>query len=266
MKKTLKIFSWAILVAVLAAAVFCGLGLLWLNTGHVSPLKQKLLSRLPAPVAVVGSRLVWSTEYFGRLEALRPYQPQGLDEQAYRETVYNRLLQEKAMDRLVSSLNAAAYKVFSGSSNTEKLLSSWQDKKTTLQIWYNGQEQLNPEAFQKAHRMEKLLADGTPFEQLAGDNSQEALSKTFNGDLGYLEAKDLLPEILLAADTMKAGEVRTIATRQGLHIIKLEGKDNLGQDNGQRVHLKQIFISESGFENWLDAEINKIKIIKLISI
>lgn len=266
MKKTIKIFSWSVVVAALGAAVFCALGMLWLNTGHISPLKQKLLSRLPAPVALVGSRPVWSTEYFGRLEALRPYEPQGISEQTYRETVYNRLLQEKAMDRLAGGLNAEAYKLLPGSSGEERLLSGWQDRKTALQIWYNGQENLNSEAFQKAERLQKLLAEGTPFEQLAADNSQEPLSKAFNGDLGYLEAKDLLPEILRAVDTMRTGEIKKVATRQGLHIIKLDGKDNLGQDNGQRIHLKQIFISESGFENWLDAEINKIKIIKLISI
>jgi hypothetical protein len=60
--------------------------------------------------------------------------------------------------------------------------------------------------------------------------------------------------------------MRKVASRQGLHIIKLEDKDNLGQDNGQRLHLKQIFLPGLGFEKWLELEIDKIKIIRLLNI
>lgn len=255
-----------IVVILLGGMVVCAFGILWLNTGQLSPLKQRVLNRIPIPIALVGSKPVWSTEYFKRLAILKGYQPKSMDEQTYRKTVYNRLLQEKAMDLLITDSNAETYKPSTDIDQGEQLLNDWQNEKITLQIWYNSQQQFNSEAFQKLQRLQKLLVDGVTFEQLAADNSQEPLSKTFSGDLGYLEAKDLLPEIFRAIDSMKIGEIKQVVSRQGLHLIKLEGRDNLGQDNGQRIHLKQIYISESGFENWLDTEINKIKIIKLINI
>lgn len=266
MKNSVKIISWITVVLLLGGMVVYALGILWLNIGKLTPLKQKVLSRIPTPIAIVGSRPVWSTEYFKRLAILRAYQPKGMDEQTYRNTVYDRLLQEKAEDLLTINSTAETYSTSIYIDQGGKLLNEWQNKRTSLQIWYNNQQQFNPEAFQKIERLQKLLADGISFEELAADNSQELLSKTFNGDLGYLEAKDLLPEILQAADSMKIGEVKQVVSREGLHLIKLEGRDNLGQDNGQRIHLKQIYVSESGFENWLNAEINKIKIIKLINI
>ncbi|MCL5008840.1 MAG: peptidylprolyl isomerase [Patescibacteria group bacterium] len=265
MKKAFKIFSWAILAAVLAAGLLLAGGVLWLKTGHITFAKAALLKKLPAPVALVGSRPVWSTEYFSRLDSLKPYQPAGMDAQTYEQTVFNRLVQEKAMGQLLAEKKVESPASAFGD-KAAQALGAWQDKKTALQIWYNGQQDLNSVAFQKAADLQQAMQNGKTFEDLAAQNSQEPLSRAYSGDLGFLEAKDLLPEILKATDDMKVGQTKQVATRQGLHIIKLEGKDNLGQDNGQRLHLKQIFLPESGFENWLDTEINKIKIIKFLSI
>lgn len=265
MKKSLKIlFKTALALALIFAGV-CLAGILWLKTGSISPLKEKILQKIPVPVAFVGASPVWSNEYFGRVQALSAIKPQEMSQAEFQQAIYSRMLEEKGMDRILGGKKNGYFKP-SAKTSAEKMLADWQAKDTALRIWYFSQANLNPQLYSDADTLEKLMNEGKSFESLAQEYSKDEISKAYFGDLGYLENKDILPEILQATDTMTSGEMKKVASRQGLHIIKLEDKDNLGQDNGQRLHLKQIFLPGLGFEKWLELEIDKVKIIRLLNI
>ena len=265
MKKYLKFLIKFLLAFVLLFAGVCLAGMLWLKAGNLSTAKEKVLQKIPVPVAFVGSVPVWSNEYFGRIHTLLPVMPSDMDLSEYQQIVYDRLIEEKSLERVLSG-KRNDYVYPSNSDPIKKLLGSWQAKKTALQIWYFSQTELNREMYSDAATLEKQLTDGKSFENLAQEFSRDQISETYSGDLGFLEAKDVLPEILRATDTMQPGEVKKVASRLGLHIIKLQDKDNLGQDNGQRLHLKQIFLPGMGFDKWLKMELNKIKVVKLLNI
>jgi len=255
---TLVFLFGLILIASLA-------GILWMRSGSITPAKIAALKRLPVPVALVGGTPVWTGEYFNRLDKLLKYKPADMGTDAYQELVFSRLIEEKTMDKIIAMNAVDKARPEIAKNPADGILQNWKAKQLTLQIWYNGRPEFNPEAHAKAESIQKNIQSGGDLEGQAGQ-SQDQASKILFGDLGSLEAKDILPEILSAVDSMKPGETKTVASRLGLHIIKLVGKDNLGQENGQRVHLKQIFLSESGFDYWLASEINKIKIIKLLNI
>lgn len=262
LKKLFLVFT-VLLALVLIASLA---GILWMRSGSVTPAKIAVLKRLPVPVAVVSSVPVWANEYFNRLDKLAPYRPGSMDSEAYQKMVFSRLMEEKAVDRIISANSVEKARPEISADPADGILQNWKAKQLTLQVWYNSKAEFNPEVHAKAESILKNIQTDGDFEGQASIQSQDPASKNLYGDLGYLEAKDILPEILSAVDSMKAGETKIVASRLGLHIIKLIGKDNLGQENGQRMHLKQIFLSESGFDYWLASEINKIKIIKLLNI
>jgi len=80
------------------------------------------------------------------------------------------------------------------------------------------------EALQKMDMIQKKLAEGTSFEDLAKDYS-EGPSAPRGGDLGQFQAGDMVPEFETALGMMEPGQVSDIVkTRFGYHLIYLKDK------------------------------------------
>ena len=80
------------------------------------------------------------------------------------------------------------------------------------------------EALQKMDMLQKKLAEGVPFEDLAKDYS-EGPSAPRGGDLGQFKSGDMVPEFETALGMMEAGQVSDIVkTRFGYHLIYLKDK------------------------------------------
>ena len=76
----------------------------------------------------------------------------------------------------------------------------------------------------EAQDIEKMLADGQKFEDLAKKYSLDG-SKDYGGDLGYFTAAEMVPEFSKAVFALKVGETsQPVKTDFGWHIIRLEDK------------------------------------------
>lgn len=76
----------------------------------------------------------------------------------------------------------------------------------------------------EAQDIEKMLADGQKFEDLAKKYSLDG-SKDYGGDLGYFTAAEMVPEFSNAVFALKVGETsQPVKTDFGWHIIRLEDK------------------------------------------
>jgi peptidyl-prolyl cis-trans isomerase C len=76
----------------------------------------------------------------------------------------------------------------------------------------------------EAQDVEKMLADGQKFEDLAKKYSLDG-SKDYGGDLGYFTAAEMVPEFSKAVFALKVGETsQPVKTDFGWHIIRLEDK------------------------------------------
>ena len=86
-----------------------------------------------------------------------------------------------------------------------------------------------------------LLADGTPFEEIARDYSQDPGSVEKGGDLGWVPRGRMVKPVEDEAFSLKKGEVSDVVWSQfGMQIIKLE--DRRIADSGEEVLLKHILI------------------------
>ena len=76
----------------------------------------------------------------------------------------------------------------------------------------------------EAQDIEKMLADGQKFEDLAKKYSLDG-SKDYGGDLGYFTAAEMVPEFSKATFALKVGETsQPVKTDFGWHIIRLEDR------------------------------------------
>ena len=80
------------------------------------------------------------------------------------------------------------------------------------------------EAHKRIKEVQKMLADGKSFEEVAKEKS-DCPSKAQGGDLGEFGEGQMVPEFEKALLALKAGEIsEPVETRFGYHIIKSGGK------------------------------------------
>ncbi len=286
-QKYLKITLSFIAVLFILLAIF----LYWLYSGTLTPTKNKILNSLPFPMAFVNGQAISMSQFTFRYnlsnEVLNPaFNLQ--KESSIKNSVYNTLIQEAKINQI-----ARANGVFVGSKEIDdtykeqesksdlendksfdELLKIYHFDKHTyknavikpelllnaLKIWFNSQKELNKILYEQANKVSQKISNGEDFKLLAKNYSQEEVEKSIEGDLGYLDISEILPELREQVSTIQTGEYKVIPSRFGLHIIKLEEK------SGNKIHLRQIFLNGTSFENWYLIESKKIKIIKLLNI
>jgi peptidyl-prolyl cis-trans isomerase SurA len=88
-------------------------------------------------------------------------------------------------------------------------------------------------ARQKLRMLEERLGNGEDFARLAEDYSEDAISATTGGDMGYIPASALdraEPTLKQAILSLRVGETsRVISTRDGFRILKLLAREPAGQ-------------------------------------
>jgi len=78
---------------------------------------------------------------------------------------------------------------------------------------------------EEADRIEKLLADGADFAELAKNYSLDTASAAYGGSLGYFSKGMMIKEFEDAAFALSIGEIsEPVKTKYGYHIIKLTGR------------------------------------------
>jgi len=86
-----------------------------------------------------------------------------------------------------------------------------------------------------------LIADGTPFEEIAVDYSQDPGSAEKGGDLGWVPRGRMVKPVEDAAFALEKGKISGVVQSQfGFHIIKLE--DRRTSDVGEEVWIRHILI------------------------
>jgi len=271
---SLLIFLLILLIALTALSV-------WLIAGKLSPNKTQILKKIPFPLAIVSGQPILSNVFFSNVEALAP---------AMKETGQTEILKKLYEASINQEINRQLAKQAGVFPNEKQINYEFQaavqskeqekyplDEKTyknlilkpnltliNLRVWFNGQKKLNPTAYGTADLILNKIKQGEKLENLALLYSQDQQDKFLEGDAGFIESNGILPEILEKLDEMALGDIKAIASRRGLHIILLAGNDNNGPSSGERMRLKQIFIQTTGFEEWIQMETKKLKIIKVI--
>ncbi len=122
--------------------------------------------------------------------------------------------------------------------------------------------QLNKDAKQKAEEvLAKLQAGGVTFEDLARQYSEDVTASS-DGDLGFVQKGDLVPEFEDAMLKLKEGETSGIVqTRYGFHIIKLVKIVPATDTKPEQYSVKHILLKAKSLDTWLQEELARTRVL-----
>ncbi len=133
-----------------------------------------------------------------------------------------------------------------------------------LAVKYNSDFGKNKSAYDKSQNILAQLGQGKSFDELAKSESADSVSGSLGGDLGFLMKNQILPELWPAVQNSPVGEVKkqVVVSRLGYHILyPVETADQ----NGEKTwHIKHILIETQGFESWLNQELEKIRVWRIL--
>lgn len=291
-----KLFSkkvtWILLGVILLLLAILFTFLVWLYTGETNSTKEKVLSKVPLPVALVNTKPIYSNDLYKRLKVAEGIMTAtGQTNPDLRKQILSNLIDNRKIALLAGERNIQidrseiddAYKALyqelpgQGEADLAKELEQTYGlsvdtlKSDILQpslvrehlsIWFNSQESLNKDQYAKARDLLNQLDTGSSFDEVANKYNQDVGSKDFAGDQGFVDEGSMLPEFRSEISMMSQGQQKLIPSRYGLHIIRLNGiEDN---ENGKSYSIQQIFLIPSDFNAWLDTQLENIKSIQLL--
>lgn len=164
-------------------------------------------------------------------------QQQGMTEDAFKRNMRLQLLQEKLFKDI---------KV---------------DKKEVDQQFERSKYEVNArhvlvESEEEAKKVEKLLADGKKFEDVAKEHSTEPAAQESGGNLDWFGPGKMVPAFDDAVFDMKKGERRIVKTDFGYHVIELIDK--------REVEMEDADAQRQEIENKMKEDLAEEKMIELV--
>jgi parvulin-like peptidyl-prolyl isomerase len=278
-------------IVVVLAVIVVGFGV-WLYTGKFTSAKATVFDKASLPVAMVNSRLISAKDFLQRYnvakelaksdDSIKPQEVQGqiLDQLVDNEKL--EILSDRnnvtVTDQEIEDQYKGVVGQFTGDEESfsqalkETYGLSVEDFKSSvirpdvlrsnLNIWFNGQESLNQEAYGKRKELLDKLAQGKSFEDVVKEYTQDEATKQFGGDAGFVAESELSPEFRQGLKEVKSGDQLNIVSRYGLHIVKVP---EVNREQGEaKYHILQIFVQQDGFEQWYAQETGKISSRKLV--
>lgn len=133
--------------------------------------------------------------------------------------------------------------------------------------YYVDQEEKESDDWKRIQEAKNSLSeDGSNFCEIVNNYSEGETAKNC-GEVGWFEEKHLEPEVAKVAFNLKVGEVsHVIKSSLGYHIIFLEEIRQIEKDGEKidEVNLKQIFIANGGFVEWIKEEKKEHRVWVLI--
>jgi len=283
-KKNKRLTVISVLAA--AAAVFAAF-IFWLYSGPLTPPKIAVFRVVPLPMALVNFQPLPMGNFLTRFSAAQKVLGQPQAEQD-KFKIVDRLIWELELRQMASGrdifisqkqidqayADAGETVDLKGSANFQNYLASQglspdafkEDALrpaillSQLHVWFNSQQNLNPQAYQLADSLIGEINSGTDMAVLAGEYTQDPAGKEASGDMGFVQITDLSPELRETAGGMKVGEAKIIPGAAGLYIFRDEGQI------GNQIHLRDILLQTSDFNAWLDNQIKNFKVINLLKI
>lgn len=263
----------------------------WLYTGTLTAAKTALFKALPYPLALVNGRSVSMGEFLFRFDVAKKMSGADViaqNQAAAKRQIYGQLVNEEETRQVAAAHNVSVSQKEiddeyaaqalqadpGGKQSFEQLiagygLSTAQFKSkiieprllaSDLQVWFNGQKELNKDAYAKAEAILKRLQNGENMVILAVGLTEDDTERGTGGDLGFVDPSALLQELREPVASMKVGDVKIIPSRFGLHIIKVE------EQNANKVHLREIFIKTSDYNQWFQNQIKNFSVRQLVKI
>ncbi len=281
LKKIPRKVYWISLAIVALIVIF----LIWIYTGDVTSSKQNFLKVFPLPMALVNGHPIPMKDYIFREKVAGAFPAQfGINSPEIKSQIYSELIKEEEIRQLSWSHDVS---VSQKQLDEEYLLllsqSSLKDLKNLnlklsddtikqqiikpqlllrqLKIWFNSQQSLNPQAYNLANSLvDRINKDPGLMPSLATEFSEDPTGRLTKGDMGFVQLTDIASELRENLSNIKPGEVKIIAGEKGIYIFRLE------EQLGNKIHLRMLYLNSADFNLWLDSQLPKFKVIKLLKI
>lgn len=283
-----KIVTFSIIVIVLlAVAAFAG----WLFLTKPSAAKNKVLGKLPIPIALVDGKAIYLKDISQRMGMTRAIFGEQTSDAEIQNVVLDSLISQKKAESVADSHDVSVaeeevnqqmaaikedYKTANQQEFSAELSKYGIDETifkdavlspslllTNLNIWFNKTEDLNKTAYEKIKGIQQQVYEGQSFEALAKEKSEDQASQALEGDLGFVDLNAVLPELKAGLRGAAQGDVKLVVSRYGLHLVKV---GEIQEGNESIVHLKQIFVQTSDFEQWLSEQTGNVKVKTIVKI
>lgn len=289
-----------IIIVIILAAVIFGVGIY--RFGWSGDAVNKITKVVPYPVAFVNWHPVRFSDYEDDIATLKNFfnnQGDSLGsppptEQELKSEVLDRLIKNELSDQLAkkynisvsaSDIDAEMQTIIAQGGSEESVKQTLQQEygwgidefkakvlkpflvQQKLQEAISKDETLNQDAKKRAEDVLAEVQKGDKsFEDLAKQYSEDASAQD-GGDLGFFGKGTMVPEFEQAAFSLKVGETSgLVLTEYGYHIIKVTDvkKDDSGQVT--QVRASHILIKTKSLDDFLNDEMAKAKIWRLIKI
>jgi parvulin-like peptidyl-prolyl isomerase len=255
----------------------------WLASPPLTNAKTKAFQVMPFPLALVNNEPVFMKDFLRRWDLAQSFAaPQAASEpEKVKSAIVNQMIQEKKMSLIAKTLKVGVTKaqidseyqrILDSEPDLPKQLAQYNltsdDLKNfivgpqmlliNLQIWLNSQKDLHSKEYALAANLIDRLRGGEDMAALAKNYSQDQFNQPFGGDLGFVDLSSLLPELQSEISAMSVGDIKLLASRNGLHVIKLENKSS------DKYYLRQIFLPINDFDQWLAIQTAGYRIKTLI--
>ena len=126
-----------------------------------------------------------------------------------------------------------------------------------LAIWWQEANRPNSAA-NRVNEAERKLLEGLTFREVARLYSDDEQSRYIGGDLGFLALEELPPWFRDAITSLKLGDMsRIVAGPEGYYLFQAAARDSVKDE----IQVKQIFIRNDGFEEFLVEQATGFKIL-----
>lgn len=157
----------------------------------------------------------------------------------YEQEIQNNLLRQRYIQRKLYSVSVSKFEV-------EKFFQDFRDsipdqpeaaKLAHVLLSIRPSQAIEDSVRAMAEQLRQRILDGADFASISAQYSSVGAGAN-GGDLGYVEAGDMVPEFAGPAFKLKEGEVSgVVRTEFGFHVIKCEGR------RGEKAHLRHLLLS-----------------------
>lgn len=279
--------------AIIVIGIICTMA--WLYSGTLTDAKAKVFTVIPLPAAMINNNLVSTAELIERIDLAKKIPPETADQSELTNSeVFDQFIDSIKLETIAARENVkvtreqidaeyrniiSQYAEGDEDKFSEALVKTYQlspdefkeqvlrliTLRNNLESWYNSQESHNQQAYKTLKDFQAKLDQGENFEDLALAYTQDEATRDFAGDTGFVILNELLPEFQEALEDANQNDIKTIASSNGLHLIKVLEKD-VNEQNETRLHLQQIYIELDGFDTWYQQQAKNIPVRKLIEV
>ncbi len=262
-----QIFLSALVIFLIVLVIFLGVGI-WLYSGKTTPSKLSVFKAVGLPLGKVGSVRISPEELalYDNIAPLTNKTPTAALTDALRLEVVAKGKVKVANADITEAAKALEqdeiYKKAvskAGKNIAQDTLAKSFAMDAGLRAWYVSQPDLEPALASRLAAVQRALANGGTYDELAKEYSDDSATKWFAGDTGYVDLDAAIPEYRGAVKDLPRNKPTTLYTRYGVHIVEIVGE---ATDNGKRlVNIREVVLVPKGYEAWLAKEKEKVPVV-----